>query len=76
MRILLVEDELKMARAIRRGLEQEGYAVDVVADGDEALRRALVQGLRRDRPGRDAARARRVRRLPRAADARAGGRRS
>ena len=29
MRILVVEDEIKMARAIRRGLEQEGYAVDV-----------------------------------------------
>jgi two-component system OmpR family response regulator len=40
MRILLVEDEIKMARAIRRGLEQEGYAVDVVGDGEEALFRA------------------------------------
>ncbi|GAC1368180.1 MAG: response regulator transcription factor [Actinomycetota bacterium] len=40
MRILLVEDEIKMARAIRRGLEQEGYAVDSVADGEEALFRA------------------------------------
>jgi two-component system OmpR family response regulator len=37
MRILLVEDEKKMARAIRRGLEQEGYAVDTCADGEEAL---------------------------------------
>src|SRR2546423_13659244 len=37
MRILLVEDEIKMARAVRRGLEQEGYAVDVVADGGDAL---------------------------------------
>jgi two-component system OmpR family response regulator len=41
MRILLVEDEIKMARALRRGLEQEGYAVDAAADGDAALRRAL-----------------------------------
>lgn len=41
MRILLVEDELKMARAIRRGLEQESYAVDAVADGEDALFRAL-----------------------------------
>jgi two-component system OmpR family response regulator len=40
MRILLVEDEIKMARAIRRGLEQEGYAVDAVGDGEEALFRA------------------------------------
>jgi two-component system OmpR family response regulator len=37
VRILLVEDEIKMARAIRRGLEQEGYAVDAVGDGEEAL---------------------------------------
>ncbi|MFN2545285.1 MAG: response regulator transcription factor [Actinomycetota bacterium] len=37
MRILLVEDEIKMARAIRRGLEQEGYAVDVVNGGEEAV---------------------------------------
>lgn len=41
MRILVVEDELKMARAIRRGLEREGYAVDVAPDGDDALFQAL-----------------------------------
>ncbi len=41
MRILLVEDELKMARALRRGLEQEGHAVDMSADGDDALSRAV-----------------------------------
>jgi two-component system OmpR family response regulator len=41
MHILLVEDELKMARALRRGLEQEGHAVDVSVDGDDALRRAV-----------------------------------
>jgi two-component system OmpR family response regulator len=37
MRLLMAEDELKMARAIRRGLEQEGYAVDVVTNGEDAL---------------------------------------
>jgi two-component system OmpR family response regulator len=37
VRVLVVEDEVKMARAIRRGLEQEGYAVDTAPDGDEAL---------------------------------------
>ena len=37
MRILLVEDEIKMARALRRGLEQEGYAVDIAPDGEGAL---------------------------------------
>src|SRR5712691_8569730 len=40
MRILLVEDELKMARAVRRGLEEEGYAVDAVSDGEDGLHRA------------------------------------
>ena len=37
MRILVVEDEVKMARAVRRGLEQEGYAVDLAPDGEEGL---------------------------------------
>ena len=37
MRVLVVEDELKMASLIRRGLEREGYAVDLAADGDEGL---------------------------------------
>jgi len=40
MRILIVEDEIKMARALRRGLETEGYSVDVSSDGEEALFRA------------------------------------
>ena len=43
MRILVVEDELKMARAVRRGLEEEGYAVDAASDGEDALRRALFE---------------------------------
>jgi len=37
MRVLVVEDELKMARLVKRGLEREGYAVDVALDGNEAL---------------------------------------
>lgn len=37
MRVLVVEDEPKMADLVRRGLEREGYAVDVVGTGDEAL---------------------------------------
>ncbi|MEE9613386.1 MAG: response regulator transcription factor [Thermodesulfobacteriota bacterium] len=35
MRILVVEDEKKVAGFIKRGLEQEGYAVDVAVDGPE-----------------------------------------
>jgi len=37
MRVLVVEDQPKMARLVTRGLEREGYAVDVVVNGDEAL---------------------------------------
>ncbi|MBZ0165558.1 MAG: response regulator transcription factor [Candidatus Omnitrophica bacterium] len=40
MRILLVEDEMKMASFIRKGLKQEDYAVDVVYNGDDALQEA------------------------------------
>lgn len=35
MKILIVEDEYKIANSIKRGLEQEGYAVDVAYDGVE-----------------------------------------
>ena len=35
MRILLVEDEQKIVRFIRRGLKEEGYAVDVSTDGND-----------------------------------------
>jgi len=41
MRVLVVEDEIKIARAIKRGLEQESFAVDICQDGDEGLRYAL-----------------------------------
>jgi DNA-binding response OmpR family regulator len=40
MRILIVEDEQKVADFIRRGLEQEHYAVDVSRDGEEGLYQA------------------------------------
>lgn len=35
MRILLVEDEKKMASFIERGLKEEGYAVDTAPDGEQ-----------------------------------------
>ncbi|MFA6198510.1 MAG: response regulator transcription factor [Patescibacteria group bacterium] len=41
MRILLVEDEHKIAHALKRGLEQESYAVDVLYDGEAGMARAL-----------------------------------
>jgi DNA-binding response OmpR family regulator len=37
VKILIVEDEKPLARAIKRGLEQEGFAVDVSFDGDDGL---------------------------------------
>lgn len=37
MRILVVEDEKKVASFIKKGLEEERYAVDVAYDGDEGL---------------------------------------
>ncbi len=37
MRVLVVEDEPKMAGLIRRGLSEEGYSADIAATGDDAL---------------------------------------
>ena len=42
MRLLIVEDDVKLVRALKRGLEREGYGVDVAYDGDEALERATA----------------------------------
>ena len=42
MRVLLVEDETRIADFISRGLSEHGYAVDVALDGDEALQWADV----------------------------------
>ncbi len=37
MRVLVVEDEVKMAGLLKRALEEEGYAIDVASGGNEAL---------------------------------------
>ncbi len=37
MKILVTEDEPKLAQAIKRGLEQEGYAIDVAYDAEESM---------------------------------------
>lgn len=42
MRILIVEDDRKIANAIKRGLSQESYAVDVSYDGQDGLGQALT----------------------------------
>jgi len=41
MRLLVVEDEKKVSGFIRKGLEEEGYAVDVAFDGKTGLQMAL-----------------------------------
>lgn len=42
MRVLVIEDEIKMAAFIKRGLEEEGIAVDIAADGEDGLFRAMA----------------------------------
>jgi len=39
MKILLIEDEQKLADALKRGLELQGYTVDLIPDGKKALTR-------------------------------------
>jgi two-component system, OmpR family, response regulator len=41
MRVLVVEDSVKMASLLRTGLERAGYAVDVVGEGSEAVWMAI-----------------------------------
>jgi DNA-binding response OmpR family regulator len=41
VRLLLVEDHKPLIRALRQGLEEEGFAVDVAGDGEEADHKAL-----------------------------------
>jgi DNA-binding response OmpR family regulator len=58
MRILVVEDEHKIAQALKRGLEQERYAVDLAFDGDDGLATAQAETydviiLDRMLPGKD-----------------------
>lgn len=43
MRILIIEDEHKIARAVKEGLEEESYAADVCFDGQEGLNAALYE---------------------------------
>jgi len=42
MRVLVAEDERKVANFIRQGLEEEGHTVEVAEDGAEALDRLLA----------------------------------
>jgi len=48
VRILVVEDSVKMAALLRKGLEREGYAVDVAGSGRDAVWMAQENEVRRD----------------------------
>jgi len=43
MRILIVEDEHKIAQALKKALEQENYAVDISYDGDDGYAMATTE---------------------------------
>ena len=43
MRVLIIEDEHKIARALKRALEQESYAVDISYDGDDGHAMATTE---------------------------------
>lgn len=43
MRVLIIEDEHKIARALKKALEQESYAVDVSYDGDDGYSMATTE---------------------------------
>ena len=44
MRVLVVEDEARIADFIGRGLTEHGYAVDIASDGEEALDWSHIAG--------------------------------
>lgn len=46
MKILIVEDDKKLAKALREGLEREGFAADLILNGETAQRR--IEAYRRD----------------------------
>ncbi len=39
MKILIVEDEVKLAEALQKGLDHKGYTTDIISDGQKALTR-------------------------------------
>ena len=43
MRVLVVEDEVKVAGLVKAGLEEHGFHVEVTHDGDAALQRAMAE---------------------------------
>ena len=55
MRVLVVDDEVRLASSLKVGLEAEGFAVDVAYDGTDGLWLAREHDVRRDRARPDAA---------------------
>jgi DNA-binding response OmpR family regulator len=45
MKILIIEDQEKLAKSIKKGLEQEGYSVDYLTDGESGQRRLELNRL-------------------------------
>jgi len=43
MRILIIEDQEKLAKSLKKGLEQQGYAADYLLDGESGQRRIEVK---------------------------------
>jgi Response regulators consisting of a CheY-like receiver domain and a winged-helix DNA-binding domain len=50
MRLLVIEDEIKVARFIERGLREEGFTVETALDGEAGLAKARTGGFDRDHP--------------------------
>jgi len=42
MRLLVIEDDHKIANAVKKGLEQESFAVDISFDGRDGLASAMT----------------------------------
>lgn len=42
MRLLLAEDDTQLGKTLMKGLRQESYAVDIVADGENAIYQAMI----------------------------------
>jgi len=60
MRLLLVEDDARIARFVAKGLREQAYAVDVAVNGDDALYEAAISFLRSRHSGRDDSRPKRI----------------
>jgi len=47
MKILIIEDEIKLSNILLQGFKEQGMAVDVARNGDAGLHAAIEQCLRR-----------------------------